>query len=350
MPQIWPGGATDSAFISPEGLIFWKQETRRVVMEPRRILIPVSIFFGLLPAAGWCQVEKKLSAREIFYSAPAADVATKKTEPPKVAEQHKVPKREASTKRQQASTKKAKAVKEAASKKISPPPKSVERPGGSTTEPEAQYVPASYSSTAVRLGLRYSILEKTNSGSFREVDPDATFHAGDRIRLRVEVNDRGYLYIIHRGTSGVWKPLFPSPEIAGGDNVVERGRVYDIPPGYVFTFDEQSGVEKLFVVLSRQPQPDLEKLIYSLSQRQGAAPTPAPETAAPAAKTLLAENFIRINDDVVDQLRNAYARDLIIEKVDEETPGPRKEKAVYAVAASRERDSRVVVDVNLNHQ
>jgi hypothetical protein len=126
--------------------------------------------------------------------------------------------------------------------------------------------------------------------------------------------------------------------------------VYDIPPGYVFTFDEQSGVEKLFVVLSRQPQPDLEKLIYSLSQRQGAAPTPAPETAAPAAKTLLAENFIRINDDVVDQLRNAYARDLIIEKVDEETPGPRKEKAVYAVAASRERDSRVVVDVNLNHQ
>jgi hypothetical protein len=191
------------------------------------------------------------------------------------------------------------------------------------------------------LGLRYTILKKTGDAQL-ETDTDAVFHAGDRIRLAVETNDDGYLYVVSRGSSGTWKVLFPSPEIKDGDNHIQRRVRYEIPSGYTFTFDEQPGEEKLFIVLSRQPEGDLEGLIYSLGQK-GAAPA---ETQKP--KMLMAS--AALSDDMIGRLRNAYARDLIVEKVDDEEAGPKKEKAVYAVNPSGTADSRVVADVTLRHQ
>ena len=139
-------------------------------------------------------------------------------------------------------------------------------------------------------------------------------------------------------------------EIEAGDNRVDAAVSYDIPPGYVFTFDEQPGEEKLFVVFARQPVTDLEKLIYEVGRGRPGEP-PAPKAGA-EPKVLLAENRIEIGDQVVSELRNAYARDLIIEKVDETTkaPGYAKETAVYAVAPQGAADSRVVVDLSLIHR
>ena len=54
-------------------------------------------------------------------------------------------------------------------------------------------------------------------------------------------------------------------------------------------------------------------------------------------------------DDVIGRLRNTYARDLIVEKVDDDQT-PRKEKAVYAVNTTGSAESRVVADVTLKHQ
>ena len=49
--------------------------------------------------------------------------------------------------------------------------------------------------------------------------------------------------------------------------------------------------------------------------------------------------MVNIDDGLVDRMRNVYARDLIIEKVDETSPAaaaaPAKEKAVYVVNPSR---------------
>jgi len=57
---------------------------------------------------------------------------------------------------------------------------------------------------------------------------------------------------------------------------------------------------------------------------------------------------------VVNQMRKAYGRDLIIEKVDEAAPAvsaaPATEKAVYVVNPARSGDSRVVADVTLTHK
>ena len=314
---------------------------------------------GLLeiPASG--QTERKLSAREIFYSAPkAAAVARKPT-----ARMKKPPKEVAVTVATAAVEKEP--VKEVASvaapKPIAPPVKDIQQPAPpASSEKKTQFIHAAEETKVlVPLGLRYSILKRVGPDDLVEVDSEIVFRAGDRIRLRVEVNDKAYLYIIHRGSSGIWKPLFPSSEIAGGGNIVSPGHPDDIPPGYVFTFDEQPGEEKLFLVASRQPETDLENLIYRLSRGEGqAAPSEPAETApskpgeeaAPKAKLLLAHNLVNINDSFVDRLRNAYARDLIIEKVDQNTPGSRKETAVYTVAPAADPDSRVVVDVSLHHR
>ncbi len=271
----------------------------------------------------WCLQAPKLTPRELFYSAPSA--------PAPAAAQTKKP-----------------AVQRAAKSKPAPAP--IERLAAESRTPAparrvegAEIVPVS-SKTYAPLGLRYSLL-KIDRGAAVEVATDDVFRAGDRIRLSVEANDNCYLYIVNRGSSGIWKVLFPSQEIEGGSNAVERGRRYEIPSGYTFTFDEQPGAEKLFIVLSRRPEPDLEKLIYSLGQR-----SPGEETRPePAAKMLLVANVAPIDDALIGKFRT-YSRDLIIEKVNAATPGPRAEKAVYAVNTSGAADSRVVADVTLQHK
>ncbi len=292
---------------------------------------PVVVVSVLAAGPACSQAERQLSAREIFYSAPAETPAAKKTAPPQAAKAKK-----------QAGAETAKA------KPAAPAPPGSAAPSRAPEGPDL--VLASYKEESTYpLGIRYSILKREGAESV-EVSSDEVFHSGDRIRLRVEANGNGYLYIIHRGSSGVWKPLFPSADIAQGDNRVEKGKPYEIPSGYVFTFDEQPGEERLFIVLSRRPEPDLEGLIYSLSGAQ----KPSEPAKQPEGKLLLAQNMVNIGDPMVDELRKVYARDLIIEKVDETSAAPAsgqaKEKAVYVVNPARSADSRVVADVTLNHK
>src|ERR1700676_2403414 len=119
----------------------------------------------------------------------------------------------------------------------------------------------------VPLGLRYSVMKRELSGRFAEVDADSTFRSGDRIRLHVDTNTTGYLYVVMQGSSGNWRLLFPSADVEGGNNRIEKGSSQQIPAGDTgqFVFDQQSGTEKLFLVLSRKPEGDLDKLIYSIT-------------------------------------------------------------------------------------
>ena len=265
------------------------------------------------------QEARKFTARELFYSAVDAQTAPAQK-----------PSKAASKARPQPRTKTAPSGEAAAGVASA----------GQTPNGSAPVVNAAYRPKGPRaaLGLRYTILKKTGDGQ-AEVNAESTFRAGDRIRLAVEANDDGYLYVVNRGSSGTWKVLFPSPEIKNGDNRIEKRVRYEIPSGYTFTFDEQAGEEKLFIVLSRQPAADLEGLIYSLSK--GGQP------AADQPKVMLAS--AAFGDDVISKLRTAYARDLIVEKVDDEQT-PKKEKAVYAVNTTGSADSRVVADVTLKHQ
>jgi hypothetical protein len=198
--------------------------------------------------------------------------------------------------------------------------------------------------TNAPLGLRYAVLKRDPNGAYREVDPDTSFRTGDAIRLQVETNTPGYLYVVTQGTSGQWQLLFPRPEVAGGSNRVEPHAKIEVPGEKgVWKFDEHAGTEKLFLVLARQPEPDLDKLIYAIGGAGG---------GNGARETLLAQNSIR--DDVVSHLREQMnSRDLVFEKVDEGTTdaAPVKgENAAYVVNISTAPDARVVKDFALQHR
>jgi hypothetical protein len=234
-------------------------------------------------AAGYGQDQPVLKARELFYTPPAD------------------------------------AVKPVANVAKKTPTKSVAAKSGGTHTLAA----------SVPLGLRYAVLKRDAGGQYQEVDPDTSFRSGDRIRLRVDANTSGYLYIVMQGSSGTWKLLFPSAEVAGGSNLVHKGESRQIPSGErgQFVFDEQAGNEKLFIVLTRQPDPDLDKLIYSMG----------------GAKALVAQASVQ--DDVVTKLRGQVAsRDLVFEKVDS------SENAAYVVNPSTAADARLVVDIALKHK
>ncbi len=205
------------------------------------------------------------------------------------------------------------------------------------------------SETTRPLGLRYSVMKLGSSGQFADVNSETTFVSGDSIRLTVESNDVGYLYVVMQGSSGIWKVLYPSTEAGGGSNHVEKGHIYTVPASAAFTFDEKSGSEKLFVVLSRQPEKNLENLIYSLQDK-------APKKGE--QRQMLASNIAPVQDELVQRLRETYSRDLLIEKVNDDPPVPEaatskvrnKEKAVYVVNPRAGTNASVVADIELRHQ
>jgi Domain of unknown function (DUF4384) len=235
----------------------------------------------------WSQGQPVLKARELFYT-PPPDAAKPVSAAPK-----------------------------------KPPVKSVAAKSGDTHT----------LATSVPLGLRYAVLKRDASGQYQEVDPDTNFRSGDRIRLHVDANTSGYLYVVMQGSSGTWKLLFPSAEVAGGSNLVHKGESRQIPSGDrgQFVFDEQAGNEKLFIVLTRQPEPDLDKLIYSMGGKPGDAKD----------RSLVAQ--ASLSDNVVSKLRT-QSRDLVFEKVDS------SENAAYVVNPSSAPDARLVVDVALKHK
>lgn len=179
------------------------------------------------------------------------------------------------------------------------------------------------------------------------VAPNAVFHSGDKIQFSVETNGPGYLYIVGQGSSGTWTPMFPSPEIEGGNNHVEGFHSYTFPNPQHFIFDTQAGDEKVFIIFSRDAKPDFQQLVYSL-QGGKTAPVSTPRPAEQGAPVLRAS----IDDSAVGRLHQTYARDLVIERVGDtgSAPADNNEKAVYVVNATGSADSAVVADIHLVHR
>jgi hypothetical protein len=218
------------------------------------------------------------------------------------------------------------------------PPKPVAKPtqpAAIKTHPTPDVAPAVPVINAARspLGLRYAILKMTGVDAV-EVPPSTTFHSGDRIQLRIQANTDGYLYVVTQGSSGAWQVTFPKKSGNQGSNRVKAGEDHTS----IFRFDSKPGVEKLFVVLSRVPERDLDSVIYSL---QGA---PSPATAKDPV--MLAGN-LTVGDPLVSRLRNSYTRDMILEEVAApDTP----ERAIYVVNKATGPGARVVADIKLTHE
>jgi len=315
------------------------------------------LFLGALAALAQDAPKPQFTARELFYSA-ASEAPQAAKDAPKPA----APAKKAATPQKPpvpppAPTAAVAPPSAPASQPAPAPASQPDRPaalpgGGRVIRASLETAPAP--PTGTPLGLKYTILKKSGDAMV-EVAPDTVFHARDHIQFSVQTNGPGYLYVITQGSSGTWSPMFPSPEVANGNNHVDGWSANILPsPTYQWTFDEQTGTEKVFIVFSRTPEEGLENMIYSL---QGVKARPAADKSEDKAppKRIVQVATASIDDATVGRLRDTYTRDLIIEKVDEKTPGDKspeskKENAVYVVNPSGSSDSRVVADLTLVHQ
>ncbi|OPZ14309.1 MAG: hypothetical protein BWZ10_01939 [candidate division BRC1 bacterium ADurb.BinA364] len=105
------------------------------------------------------------------------------------------------------------------------------------------------------IALRYKIMLVNSSCSIQQVTEQYQFRTGDRMRLVLESNIDGYLYIFLKGASSRGTQLFPDPRINNGSNFIKARVEYSIPPnvgpdaGWL-RFDANVGKEEIMLFLS----------------------------------------------------------------------------------------------------
>ena len=112
------------------------------------------------------------------------------------------------------------------------------------------------------IGLGYTLFMRDADGRGVRVEPTREFHNGDRIRLALEPNIDGYLYIFDSEDGGTPRMIFPDARLDGGENWIEAHVPLEIPSSDEneerlrwFEFYGKPGGDRIYVVVTREPLP-----------------------------------------------------------------------------------------------
>ena len=127
---------------------------------------------------------------------------------------------------------------------------------GNTVTPSTPAAPVN----ARRVGLGVTLFMRDSNGSAVRVDPNHVFRKGDRVRVLLETNSDGYLYIFNTTDNGSATMIYPHADLDEGGNYVQAHVPFEIPSSLStderlrwFAFDEVAGTERLFFVFAREP-------------------------------------------------------------------------------------------------
>lgn len=148
-----------------------------------------------------------------------------------------------------------------------------------------------------RLGLGLTLFMRDSNGLSVRADPTRTFHKGDRVRVLLETNTDGYLYVFNTTDSGPPVMIYPDAELDEAGNYIQGHVPWEIPSSAAaeerlrwFTFDQSSGAEKLYFVFTREPLsavPIEDDLITYCRENTGKCPfKPATDVWAQIKKEL----------------------------------------------------------------
>lgn len=114
--------------------------------------------------------------------------------------------------------------------------------------------------TMARLGLGMTLFMRDSNGLAVRVDPNHDFKKGDRVRVLLETNADGNLYIFNTTDNGAPVMIYPSAQLDDGGNFIQAHVPFEIPSSLAdedrlrwFEFDGNAGVERLYFVFSREP-------------------------------------------------------------------------------------------------
>ena len=87
---------------------------------------------------------------------------------------------------------------------------------------------------------------------------------GDKFGIVFATNETAYVYIVNVDATGWAQTLFPYPDVPGYGNPVAPGREIILPNDQLYGLDDARGIETVFVLVSRQPNLDLENALQPL--------------------------------------------------------------------------------------
>jgi len=112
------------------------------------------------------------------------------------------------------------------------------------------------------IALGYTLFMRGATGRSIRVEPTREFRNGDSVRLALEPNVDGYLYVFHTEGDGAPEMIYPDPRLDGGENWIEAHVPVEVPSSEEtderlrwFTFYGNPGIERLYVVVTREPLP-----------------------------------------------------------------------------------------------
>lgn len=140
------------------------------------------------------------------------------------------------------------------------------RPGSTDAAP-TPVTPVTDTPTKVtpqKLGVGLTLLSRDSMGLAVRVDPTRTFLKGDRVRVLLETNADGYLYIFNTTNGGKPVMIYPNRELDEGGNYIQSHVPFEIPASTAtderlrwLVFDENAGNERLYFVFTREPLPGI---------------------------------------------------------------------------------------------
>ncbi len=114
--------------------------------------------------------------------------------------------------------------------------------------------------TLPRMGLGLTLFMRDSNGLAVRTDPAREFHKGDHVRVLLETNTDGYLYIFNTTNDGQPVMIYPDVALDEAGNYIQAHVPFEIPSSTAdeerlrwFTFDQNAGAEKLYFVFSREP-------------------------------------------------------------------------------------------------
>ncbi len=135
---------------------------------------------------------------------------------------------------------------------------------------------------ARRIGLGVTLFRRDSNGLAVRVDPEHVFRKGDRVRILLETNSDGYLYIFNTTDDGPATLIYPDASLDEAGNYLQAHVPFEIPSSSSaeerlrwFAFDEVAGTERLFFVFTREPLggiPLEDELIAYCSEANGRCP------------------------------------------------------------------------------
>ena len=170
-----------------------------------------------------------------------------------------------------------------------------------TSKPKPSPSPSSQAPTPVnarRLGLGVTLFMRDSNGLAVRVDPDHVFQKGDRVRVVLETNTDGYLYIFNTTDDGPATMIYPDSQLDEAGNYLQSHVPFEIPSAASaderlrwFAFDQVAGTEHLFFVFTREPLSGIpidDDLIASCKDSKERCMRPSDEVWA-AVKTHMQE-------------------------------------------------------------